>query len=141
MIGLEVLTSFFLEAGFLGIMLFGLNRVGPRLHFFATTIGSGTPATTTWPSSTSMNTAPPKPRKPSWERALAHHRRRRFCFPTREFAPRTGNSCLAHIKRKAKGLTLVFWLWRCRSFFIINSLGLFIESFFIQFFTFTLFGS
>src|SRR5271170_1865621 len=36
MIGLEVLTSFFLEAGFLGIMLFGLNRVGPRLHFFAT---------------------------------------------------------------------------------------------------------
>jgi cytochrome d ubiquinol oxidase subunit I len=36
MIALEVLTSFFLEAGFLGIMLFGLNRVGPRLHFFAT---------------------------------------------------------------------------------------------------------
>src|SRR5258708_36452630 len=36
MIALEVLTSFFLEAGFLGIMLFGLHRVGPRLHFFAT---------------------------------------------------------------------------------------------------------
>ena len=34
--GYEVLTAFFLEAGFLGIMLFGLNRVGPRLHFFAT---------------------------------------------------------------------------------------------------------
>src|SRR5262249_8389344 len=32
----EGLTSFFLEAGFLGVMLFGLNRVGPRLHFFAT---------------------------------------------------------------------------------------------------------
>src|SRR6201987_3742515 len=32
----EVLTAFFLEAGFLGVMLFGLNRVGPRLHFFAT---------------------------------------------------------------------------------------------------------
>jgi hypothetical protein len=31
--------SFFLEAGFLGIMLFGLNRVGPRLHFFATCFG------------------------------------------------------------------------------------------------------
>ena len=32
MIALEVLTSFFLEAGFLGIMLFGLHRVGPKLH-------------------------------------------------------------------------------------------------------------
>lgn len=32
----EVLAAFFLEAGFLGIMLFGLNKVGPRLHFFAT---------------------------------------------------------------------------------------------------------
>ena len=32
----EVMTAFFLEAGFLGVMLFGLNRVGPRLHFFAT---------------------------------------------------------------------------------------------------------
>src|SRR5947207_1073501 len=36
MIGLEVLTAFFLEAGFLGIMLFGMDRVGPRLDFFAT---------------------------------------------------------------------------------------------------------
>ncbi|XID75053.1 cytochrome ubiquinol oxidase subunit I [Alkanindiges sp. WGS2144] len=32
----EVMTAFFLEAGFLGIMLFGWNRVGPRLHFFST---------------------------------------------------------------------------------------------------------
>ena len=32
----EVLTAFFLEAGFLGVMLFGINRVGPRLHFAAT---------------------------------------------------------------------------------------------------------
>ncbi|HQS45765.1 MAG: cytochrome ubiquinol oxidase subunit I [Rhizobiales bacterium 24-66-13] len=32
----EVLTAFFLEAGFLGVMLFGINKVGPRLHFFAT---------------------------------------------------------------------------------------------------------
>src|SRR2546428_2960663 len=30
LIGLEVLTSFFLEAGFLGIMLFGESRVGPN---------------------------------------------------------------------------------------------------------------
>lgn len=32
----EVLTAFFLEAGFLGIMLFGWNKVGPKLHFAAT---------------------------------------------------------------------------------------------------------
>ncbi|ABD25470.1 cytochrome bd quinol oxidase subunit 1 apoprotein [Novosphingobium aromaticivorans DSM 12444] len=32
----EVLTAFFLEAGFLGVMLFGMNRVGKRLHFAAT---------------------------------------------------------------------------------------------------------
>src|SRR4051812_21091814 len=32
----EVLTAFFLEAGFLGVMLFGLSRVGPGLHFLAT---------------------------------------------------------------------------------------------------------
>jgi len=32
----EVLTAFFLEAGFMGVMLFGMNRVGRGLHFFAT---------------------------------------------------------------------------------------------------------
>ena len=32
----EVLTAFFLEAGFLGVMLFGMSKVGPRLHFAAT---------------------------------------------------------------------------------------------------------
>lgn len=32
----EVLSAFFLEAGFLGVMLFGLKRVGKKLHFFAT---------------------------------------------------------------------------------------------------------
>lgn len=36
LMGYEVLTAFFLEAGFLGVMLFGLNRVGKRLHFLAT---------------------------------------------------------------------------------------------------------
>src|SRR5260221_9805623 len=36
LIALEVLTSFFLKAGFLGIMLFGFHRVGPKFHFFAT---------------------------------------------------------------------------------------------------------
>ncbi|MGH8528646.1 MAG: cytochrome ubiquinol oxidase subunit I [Nevskiales bacterium] len=32
----EVMSAFFLEAGFLGIVLFGRNRVAPGLHFFAT---------------------------------------------------------------------------------------------------------
>lgn len=32
----EVLTAFFLEAGFLGVMLFGINKVGKTLHFVAT---------------------------------------------------------------------------------------------------------
>ena len=32
----EVLTAFFLEAGFLGVMLFGISKVGRGLHFFAT---------------------------------------------------------------------------------------------------------
>jgi len=32
----EVLTAFFLEAGFLGVMLFGMRKVGKGLHFFAT---------------------------------------------------------------------------------------------------------
>ncbi|MDH3450845.1 MAG: cytochrome ubiquinol oxidase subunit I [Gammaproteobacteria bacterium] len=36
LMGYEVLSAFFLEAGFLGVMLFGLNRVGKRLHFSAT---------------------------------------------------------------------------------------------------------
>ncbi|WP_342249202.1 cytochrome ubiquinol oxidase subunit I [Sphingomonas sp. OTU376] len=49
MIGLEVLTSFFLEAGFLGIMLFGMNRVGPRLHFAATClVALGTILSASW---------------------------------------------------------------------------------------------
>jgi cytochrome d ubiquinol oxidase subunit I len=32
----EVMTAFFLEAGFLGVMLFGMNRVGKGLHYLAT---------------------------------------------------------------------------------------------------------
>ncbi|MEE7441636.1 cytochrome ubiquinol oxidase subunit I [Methylobacterium oryzae] len=36
LLGYEVLTAFFLEAGFLGVMLFGLERVGKGLHFLAT---------------------------------------------------------------------------------------------------------
>jgi len=49
LMGYEVLTAFFLEAGFLGIMLFGLRRVGPRLHFFATLmVALGTLISATW---------------------------------------------------------------------------------------------
>lgn len=45
----EVLTAFFLEAGFLGVMLFGWNRVGPGLHFFATImVALGTLISATW---------------------------------------------------------------------------------------------
>lgn len=45
----EVLTAFFLEAGFLGVMLFGWNRVGPKLHFFATSmVALGTIISTFW---------------------------------------------------------------------------------------------
>ncbi|MNB87902.1 Cytochrome bd ubiquinol oxidase subunit 1 [compost metagenome] len=45
----EVLTAFFLEAGFLGVMLFGWNKVGPGLHFFATCmVALGTLMSTFW---------------------------------------------------------------------------------------------
>ncbi len=45
----EVLTAFFLEAGFLGVMLFGWNRVGPGLHFFSTVmVALGTMISSTW---------------------------------------------------------------------------------------------
>jgi cytochrome bd ubiquinol oxidase subunit I len=45
----EVLSAFFLEAGFLGVMLFGINKVGPKLHFFATCmVAAGTLLSATW---------------------------------------------------------------------------------------------
>jgi len=45
----EVLTAFFLEAGFLGIMLFGLNRVGRAVHFGASLmVAAGTLISTFW---------------------------------------------------------------------------------------------
>ena len=49
LMGYEVLTAFFLEAGFLGVMLFGLKRVGPKLHFFATCmVALGTAISAFW---------------------------------------------------------------------------------------------
>ena len=45
----EVLTAFFLEAGFLGVMLFGRQRVSPRVHFAATClVALGTLVSTFW---------------------------------------------------------------------------------------------
>lgn len=49
LIGFEVLTAFFLEASFLGIMLFGWNRVSPKMHFFATVmVAAGTLVSAFW---------------------------------------------------------------------------------------------
>lgn len=45
----EVLTAFFLEAGFLGVMLFGMTRVGKGLHFAATcAVAVGTAISAFW---------------------------------------------------------------------------------------------
>ncbi len=45
----EVLSAFFLEAGFLGVMLFGMKRVGRGLHFTATlAVAIGTLMSTFW---------------------------------------------------------------------------------------------
>lgn len=45
----EVMTAFFLEAGFLGIMLFGRDRVSPKVYFFATaTVAVGTLLSSFW---------------------------------------------------------------------------------------------
>ena len=49
LMGYEVLSAFFLEAGFLGVMLFGINRVGKGLHFFATLmVAAGTLFSAFW---------------------------------------------------------------------------------------------
>jgi cytochrome d ubiquinol oxidase subunit I len=49
LMGYEVLTAFFLEAGFLGVMLFGMKRVGRGLHFAATLmVALGTLISATW---------------------------------------------------------------------------------------------
>jgi cytochrome d ubiquinol oxidase subunit I len=38
LLAFEVLAAFFLEASFLGVMLFGWKKVGPKLHFTATAL-------------------------------------------------------------------------------------------------------
>ena len=45
----EILFAFFLEATFLGVMLFGMNRVSPRVHLFATfMVAVGTSLSAFW---------------------------------------------------------------------------------------------
>lgn len=49
LLSFEVLTAFFLEASFLGIMLFGWGRVSKRMHFFSTcTVAIGTLISAFW---------------------------------------------------------------------------------------------
>ena len=49
LLGYEVLTAFFLEASFLGIMLFGWNRVSPTLHVTAAVlVAIGTSLSAFW---------------------------------------------------------------------------------------------
>ncbi|HEX2817686.1 MAG TPA: cytochrome ubiquinol oxidase subunit I [Phenylobacterium sp.] len=49
LLAFEVLTAFFLEASFLGVMLFGWRKVGPRLHFTATAlVAIGTAVSAFW---------------------------------------------------------------------------------------------
>jgi cytochrome d ubiquinol oxidase subunit I len=49
LLGYEVLTAFFLEAGFLGIMLFGHGRVSERIHLMATAlVAFGTSISAFW---------------------------------------------------------------------------------------------
>jgi cytochrome d ubiquinol oxidase subunit I len=49
LLAFEVLTAFFLEASFLGVMLFGWKKVGPKLHFTATClVAVGTTISAFW---------------------------------------------------------------------------------------------
>jgi cytochrome d ubiquinol oxidase subunit I len=73
----EVLTAFFLEAGFLGVMLFGMKKVGKGLHFAATCcVATGTFISAFWilsanswmhtPTGFEINTAGQFVPGPSW---------------------------------------------------------------------------
>jgi len=49
LLAFEVLTAFFLESSFLGVMLFGWRKVGPRLHFAASLlVAAGTLISAFW---------------------------------------------------------------------------------------------
>lgn len=49
LLAFEVLAAFFMESSFLGVMLFGWRKVGPRLHFAATVlVALGTVTSAFW---------------------------------------------------------------------------------------------
>jgi cytochrome d ubiquinol oxidase subunit I len=49
LLGYEVLTAFFLESTFLGVMLFGMNRVSARVHIFSSVmVAAGTTLSAFW---------------------------------------------------------------------------------------------
>ncbi|UAT43323.1 cytochrome ubiquinol oxidase subunit I [Anaplasmataceae bacterium AB001_6] len=49
LLGYEVLTAFFLEASFLGIMIYGMGKVSPKMHFVSTVIVAvGTTVSAFW---------------------------------------------------------------------------------------------
>ena len=71
----EVLTAFFLEAGFLGVMLFGLERVGHKLHFFASLmVAIGTLISAFWIFSANSCTGTRRPATPSMPRPVRSSR-------------------------------------------------------------------
>ena len=79
LIGYEVLTAFFLEATFLGILLFGFNRVPPWLYVLsAAIVAAGTAMSAFWIlSANSWMQTPDRPRDARRHRAsggLARHR-------------------------------------------------------------------
>ena len=48
-LAIEGIYAFFLESGFLALLLFGWNKIGPRMHFFATCmVALGTMFSATW---------------------------------------------------------------------------------------------
>src|SRR4051794_36695914 len=60
LLGYEVLTAFFLEATFLGIMLFGRSRVSGRVHLLATLmVALGTTLSAFWVLSLNSGMQPP----------------------------------------------------------------------------------
>ena len=61
LLAFEVMTAFFLESGFLGIMLFGWKRVSRQVHFLATVLVAAAPSS---PPSGSWRPTPGCRRRP-----------------------------------------------------------------------------
>ncbi|MFY9511644.1 MAG: cytochrome ubiquinol oxidase subunit I [Rubrivivax sp.] len=103
LLGYEVLTAFFLEASFLGIMLFGHGRVSERVHLLATClVAFGTTVSAFW--ILSLN---------SWMHTPAGYEIRDGVFHVRSWLDVVFNPSLpyrlAHMLL-ASGLTVAFFL-------------------------------